>query len=129
MNDVNLLLANNPDFRFVETVFAPYTGDKTYTYKTMLPLEEGDMVIVQTPDREFKVVQVRTVTDPMAIDFDVRISYKLVVAKLDTTQYEAAQALEKNILLEINKSRNAQALANSASVLLPNVDVIKLTRL
>tara|TARA_R110000851_G_scaffold14313_3_gene48477 strand:- start:1839 stop:2114 length:276 start_codon:yes stop_codon:yes gene_type:complete len=44
---------------YVETVFAPYTGNKTYTYKTTdYDAEPGDYFAVQTPNGALQIVKV-----------------------------------------------------------------------
>ena len=43
---------------YVETVFAPYTGTKTYTYKVNEPAVAGDFFAVQTPNGSLQIVKV-----------------------------------------------------------------------
>ena len=132
MNEVNVLLADNENFKFVSAIFAPYTGENTYTYKTMLDLAVDDFVVVDTPSRGFQVVQVRELLSPMEVDFDVDFNYKWIVQKVDTTAYDEARAREKEILQLVNKSKNTRALKQARKDILDNVDeetVAKLSRL
>ena len=45
---------------YIETVFAPYTGTKTYTYKTLEEVTTGDYLAVQTPNGSLAIVKVKT---------------------------------------------------------------------
>ena len=90
-------LYENPSFKFVTTVFAPYTGSREYTYKTLLDLETEDYVVVQTPNGEYKVVQVRTVCEPDEIELNPDIKYKWVIQKLEFEHYDAVLEKEASI--------------------------------
>ena len=132
MNEVNVLLADNEDFKFVEVVFAPYTGNSTYTYKTVLDVQEDDFAVVDTPSKGFQVVQIRKLLSPFEVDFDVKFSYKWLVQKVDTSGYEQAVAKEKEILQLVNKSKNKRAITAAKEAILESTDaeaVAKLVRL
>jgi len=131
MNEVNVLLADREDFKFVAIVFAPYTGTNTYSYKTFLDLTEDDYVVVETPTNGFQVVKVVKVLTPLEINFEVSYNYKWVVAKLDLTAYDEAVELEKEVLSVVNKSKNKRAMADAREAILDgvDVDVKKLVRL
>jgi len=45
---------------YIETVFAPYTGAKTYIYKTVEKVTSGDYLAVQTPNGSLQIVKVKT---------------------------------------------------------------------
>ena len=113
MNEVNVLLADNPEFKFVTVLFAPYTGTKTYTYKTTMPIVEGEFAIVQTPSEDYKVVKVVEVLTPFEINFEVSYNYKWLIQKVDFAPYEASLELEKSVLALVNKSKNKRALAQA----------------
>lgn len=98
------ILSENENFRFISVVFAPYTGTKEYTYKTVLPLEEGDFVVVSTPNSQFQVVQVRAVLNPLEIEVDPRITYKWVVAKVDMAHYDECNEVEAKLSEQLHKA-------------------------
>jgi len=98
------ILSENEKFRFISVVFAPYTGTKEYTYKTVLPLEEGDFVVVSTPNNQFQVVQVREVLDPLEVALDPNVTYKWVVAKVDMTHYDECVEMEKELSAKLRKA-------------------------
>ena len=101
MNIVNLLLAENAAFKFVEVEFFDY-NKKTYHYKTLLDVSVGDQVIVDTPSGEFKCVKVLSVKNVFEIEHYPNAMYKWIVSKLDTTQYEANTAMEKELVMQAN---------------------------
>ena len=133
MNEVNILLADNENFKFATVVFAPYTGTKTYTYKTMLDIQVDDFVVVDTPSNGFQVCQVREVLTPMEVDLEVKFSYKWIVQKVDTEQYDKSVALEKSVRAFVNQSKNKRAIAEAKERILGSIDnpeeVTKLIRL
>lgn len=98
------ILSENENFRFISCVFAPYTGNKEYTYKTVLDLKEDDFVVVQTPSNQYQVVQVRTVLDPLEVEVDSRITYKWVVAKVDMAHYEECVEMEDQLSAKLRKA-------------------------
>ena len=122
MNEVNVLLADREDFKFVECVFAPYTGKQTYTHKTLLKVEVEDFLVVDTPSNGFQVVQVRNVLSPLEVDFDANYEYKWVVCGVDTEAYEKAKELEKSLRKHVNKSKNKRALKNAKEQILEGLD-------
>ena len=107
MNEVNILLATNEKFKFVQVKFQDeHNSQKRYTYKTTEDVEEGDYAIVFTPSNKYEVVKVISVHSPLEVDFEVKYKYKWIVQVLDTDKYESNMALEKSILAEVNKSKN-----------------------
>jgi hypothetical protein len=110
MKAVDIMLSNNENFKFVACVFAPYTGTRSYSYKTMLDLVVGDYVVVDTPSNGFQVVEVVGVV--VAEDFDgPDIAYKWVVCRVDLEQYKECQQLEAAIHKEIHKSKSRSVYA------------------
>lgn len=135
MKDINILLADNEDFKFVVGVFAPYTGQKGYTYKTVLDVEVDDFVIVETPSNGFQIVKVVEVASPFDIDLNSNIKYKWVVDKLDLSHYEKCKEQEKALLQYVNRSKNKQAVEEAKQILVESLgkdageEVKKLIRL
>ena len=111
MNEVNVLLATNEQFKFVLVKFQDEHNDlKLYTYKTTEDVEEGNYAIVFTPSNKYEVVKVVSVHSPLEVDFEVKYSYKWIVQVLDTNKYESNIALEKSILAEVKKSKNKRLI-------------------
>lgn len=129
------ILSENENFRFISVVFAPYTGIKEYTYKTVLPLEEGDYVVVSTPSNQYQVVQVRAVLNPLEINIDPRITYKWVVAKVDMAHYNECVAMEATLSAQLHKAalrKRQQELKNDVMEFLTEEErsaAVKLVRL
>lgn len=98
------ILSENENFRFISVVFPPYTGEKEYTYKTVMPLEVDDYVVVSTPGNKFQVVKVRDVLNPLEVEVDPAITYKWVVAKVDMTHYEECVAMEEQLAEQLRKA-------------------------
>ena len=135
MNEVNVLLADRQDFKFVTAVFAPYTGTKTYTYKTFLDVAEDDFAVVDTPTNGYQVVHIREVLSPLDVNLDVNFEYRWLVSILDTEAYTKAVELEKALRREVNTSKNRRALAQAKADILNGLDTdavertVKLVRL
>jgi uncharacterized protein YbbC (DUF1343 family) len=132
MNEVNILLADKPGFKFVKVVFPPHTGKRSYTYKTLLDINVDDYAVVDTPSNGMQVVKVVDVLQPMEVDFDVKFSYKWLVQKVDTAAYEELQQTEQEMLAVVNKSKNKRAIAEAKEAILEGMedeDIKKLVRL
>lgn len=90
MNEVNLVMAQNPKFKFVNVVFETnrelLKHNKKYSYKTMLDLKEGELVVVKVGE-DFKCVTVveEDVT-AQCIANETR-EWRWVVCRVDTTDY------------------------------------------
>lgn len=112
-NSVDILLMDNPEFKFVSVVFAPYTGKKEYSYKTFFELKEEDFIIVETPSNGLQVVQVRSIIDPADMDFEAGIHYKWVVCPIDLEPYKKAKALEKELRKTVNRSKSKRAMVEA----------------
>lgn len=68
----------------------PESVARIYTYKhRFLDLKKDELLVVQTPNGEYKVVQVVRVDDAPDLDPDSKIEYKWVVQRLNTADYEA----------------------------------------
>ena len=97
MQEINLILSDNPSFKFVQVRFPHENGgsSKPYTYKTHINLEVNDFVIVQSP-YGVKVVQVSKLLSIHEADSNYR--YKWVVQKVDYTDYNYLNENEEHIL-------------------------------
>lgn len=135
MNLVDTFLTDNENFKFVSVVFAPYTGTREYTYKTLLDLQEEDFVVVQTPNNGYQVVQVREVMEPLEAEVQDNINYKWVVQKIDFEDYNACKDMEKQLMKKLKKAearKRQQELRESASTFLSDeerAETAKLVRL
>jgi len=102
MSDLNLLLAEqNENFKIVKVTFP--TNGKQYTYKTVLDLEEGDNVIVDSPNNGFVVVEVGEVIPAIETNLDFGFNVKWIVSKVDTEQYEACIDMERQATKTLNQ--------------------------
>ncbi len=110
-NEINMLLAQNPDFKFVKVTFSP-AATKLYTYKTLENVEIGDQVIVDAPDKGFVAVTVEKVCKLHELELNPHYAYKWVVQKVDTSTYEELVEKENEVKKVINESKTA-ALVNS----------------
>ena len=123
MNEVNVLLADNPNFKFVECVFYPFTGSNTYTYKTLDPaIEEEDFVVVETPSKGFQVVQVRAIKSPLEVNLEEKFEFKWTVQRICTESYEKCKTVEGEIRKVVNTSRNKRGLEEARKAVLEGLD-------
>lgn len=99
MQMTDTVLSENPDFKIVNVVFAPYTGTKSYSYKTLMTdIEVGDKVAVWVKNSELKVVEVVSIMDPLEVDLDPNIRYAWVVQKIDTTHFDQCLEMENKLM-------------------------------
>jgi len=99
MQMTDTVLSENPDFKIVNVVFAPYTGTKSYSYKTLLTdLELGDKVAVWVKNTELKIVEVVSILDPLEVDLDPNIRYAWIVQKIDTTHFDQCLEMENKLM-------------------------------
>ena len=135
MNKLNALFAENENFKFISVVFSPFTGTRTYTYKTTLDVQEGDFVIVDTPNGGLSVVQVKKLNDFTDVNFNVTYGYKWVVQKIDRTDYDELVVKEKQLAKTLNKVTAKKVLHELRTSLLEDMseeeqtEVKALTRL
>jgi len=110
MNTIDLLLAQNKNFKFIGVNFTTFYSDstkplkagKTYYYKTTEDFEIGDDAVVDVHG-ELKIVRI-TELDCM-LDINTNIKYKWIVSKVDKTEYERCQEVEKELTCQINTIR------------------------
>jgi hypothetical protein len=106
MQMTDTVLSENPDFKFVNIVFAPYTSTKSYTYKTLMTdLEPGDKVLVWVKNTELKAVEVVAILDPLEVDLDPTIKYAWVVQKVDTSHFDQCLAMEQKLMETLRLAR------------------------
>lgn len=105
MNKNNVALALLDNVKAVEVVFSPSNG--RYTYMTLLDLEVGDKVVVDTPRSGLVVVTVAKTNADW--DIDARYDYKFIVDKVDTAQYDAVNNAMADVKALIEAERKAQA--------------------
>tara|TARA_R110000824_G_C15233132_1_gene679117 strand:- start:32492 stop:33103 length:612 start_codon:yes stop_codon:yes gene_type:complete len=99
MQMTDTVLSENPDFKIVNIVFAPYTSTKSYSYKTLMTdLEVGDKVAVWVKNQELKIVEVVSIMDPLEVDLDPNIRYAWVVQKIDTAHFDECLAMENKLM-------------------------------
>lgn len=123
MNEVNVLLADNPNFKFVECVFYPFTGVNPYTYKTMNPdIKEDDFVVVDTPSKGFQVVQVRAIKSPLEVNLEAKYEFKWVVQRIDAEDYEKCKTVEAEVRRTVNISKNKRGLEEARKAVLDGLD-------
>ena len=96
---ISLLQANyvTVQVKFVRPAFAPTvpSSNKLYTYKTSLPVVEGDFAVVEVKN-ELTIVKVMKVDTVPQIDVDADYSYKWLVQRVDRTAYDNTLAVEQN---------------------------------
>ena len=88
---------------------------KTYTYKIWLTtgIDVGDKVVVDSTKKGLLVAQVVEVHAAPKIDIDASFTYKWVIQKVDTTQYESQLAKDANfdaVMLEVERTRQREML-------------------
>lgn len=98
MQEVNLILSENPSFKFVAVKFQHDNGkyeSKVYTYKTHEDFEPGDLALVDHFGG-IKTVEVQKVLRPHEVEGQFR--FKWVVQKVDTTRYNELNDGEDQII-------------------------------
>lgn len=87
MNKHYILSLFDPSVRTVSASF--HGGSRSYTYKTTLDFEVGDLALVETPDNGVQAVTIRKVHVTPEIDADSNIDYKWIISKVDLAPYRA----------------------------------------
>lgn len=103
MSNLNLLLAENEDFKIVEVVFN--NSPKVYHYKTTLDVKEDDTVVVDTPSNGLSIVTVKSVTPAIEHDLSFNFKIKWIVSKVDLDYYEQCKELESKLNRKLNQLR------------------------
>ena len=102
MNNLNLLLSENPNFKFVTVTFPNST--KEYTYKTFFDAEPGDTAVVKTNDGNFSCVEIVTVTPAAECDLSFKFQIKWLVQIVDREAYRQAKDIEAKLQSELNRA-------------------------
>lgn len=132
MSTLNIILAANPEFKFVRVQFN--NSPKVYTYKTVLAIEVDDTVVVDTPTSGLTCAKVVEVAKLEEVDLD-RYDYKWIVQKVDLAHYEQVVEMSAQVKKTINDSRRAKIVKEAKQALVDNLgeDVVtqveKLVRL
>jgi len=111
MNPVNILLAKNENFKFVLCVFninQEAKLQKTYTYKTLLDVKEGDLVVAPTQQGTFETIRIVEV----GVDYQGSYDIKWIAAKLETAHLDECKAMEeeiKQLFAEEQKRKKAES--------------------
>ena len=120
MSDLNLFLAENEDFKIVQVNFTK-DATKSYHYKTMLNVEEGDFVVVDTPNNGYQVVEVIEVIPGQECELTFNFNLKWIVQKVETEQYEAAKKMERDAIKVLNKAKYARRRSEMIEDLKDNI--------
>ena len=95
----------------------------SYTFKTDLKLEVGDLVVVETTvTGRFKICTVVEVHKTPQIDLDADFDYKWIAAKVDLDHYAKLNAQEQkfqNALQQVEKARRKAEILNDLTQHLP----------
>ena len=107
MQEVNIIMSQNPAFNFVGVRFIDNDGTlsyKTYYYKTVEELSEGDKVVVAVgPNLRFKVAEIVEVDCMYKVDGSFK--YKWIVQKIDSSTYEDCLKVEQEVSEALVKTR------------------------
>ena len=106
---VNSMLCQNEAFKFVSCKFA--TSATQYTYKTLLDLKVGDMVLVAT-NSGMQAVTVTAMLEVDEVDLNA-YDYKWVAQKIDISHLEACEAKEAE-LVKLIRSKQRQHTSDQA---------------
>ena len=102
MSDLNLFLAEaNENFKIVVVQFP--TSSKKYHYKTVLDIEEGDMIVVDAPSTGFTVLEALEVIPAIETELSYNFQLKWVVSKVDIEHYEACKKMEREATKTLNQ--------------------------
>lgn len=104
MSNANLLIANaNPDFKFVKCCFYDSNGfSKPYQYKTLLDVEIGQQVLVDSPSG-IAIVKVLEVTAAIECEHEHNYDIKWIVDVINRGHYNDCVEMEKGITAKVNK--------------------------
>ena len=122
------LLAENEDFKFAACTFQG--ASVRYTYKTLLDVEVGDFVLVDTASG----VQIVVVRDVLQIeDVDAgAYEYKWIIGKVDWTHMKECEAMEEAVLKKLRAAQRKHIANQALTTMLTDEDadeVKKLVRL
>jgi len=131
MNYLDLVLANDDRFKFVEVSFAEFDKpSKTYTYKSNIELVESDLVVVpigQLDQNIFKTARVIKVMDPFDCDFS--FNTKWIAGLVDLTKYVDTLKYEAEARVIVNKAKAKKAMAEALEEIKLKLDSDELSKL
>lgn len=129
---INLILAENSNFKFVKVVFD--SNSREYTYKTTLDVNVDDFCVVNV-NNQFKIVKVAEVLSPDEYHESGAFEIKWIVSAFSTEYYKACINLEKDISKRLttvtHKKKREAAMAELKSAVGEEAvtEVTKLVRL
>jgi len=117
MNTTNVVSALQENFNTVEIVYRG-SNQNTYTFKTDIPLEVDDLVVVPSvKEHDCDVAIVTKVHATPQIDFNVNYIYKWVMCKIDMEQYNARMEKEESLQQELMRLEFTKAKESVTSML------------
>lgn len=121
--DKNIAALLRTDTRTVEVLL--YTDStrapKAYTYVTDLDLQVNDKVVVDA-NGEYKLAEIAAVHDGVNIEPNSSMQYKWIISKVDTTQYDANMAKNKEIEQMVGKNYQQNLRRGFAEQILNGMD-------
>lgn len=96
MNQENIILMQNPDFKFVGVVYLNKNTDETrvYIYKTLDAIELDETVLVKVNNY---IVQAKVVEFPKHTSISSSVNYQWVYSRIDTRMHDSGIALEEKV--------------------------------
>lgn len=127
---ISLLQTGYTTIQVVYDLSANPINIRAYTFKTVLDLEEGDLVVVPHSSGDMKIVRVVAVHAEPKIDLEADFDYAWTICKVDTSEYEKileaeSQAKTQLVKLEQQKLR-AHALEGLQSLYGDDVKAIEM---
>lgn len=102
MSDLNLFLAEaNENFKIVVVQFP--SSSKKYSYKTVLDIQEGDLVVVDAPSTGYTVLEAVEVIPAIETELTHNFQLKWVVDKVNLTHYEECKQMEREATKTLNQ--------------------------
>ena len=121
--DKNIAALLRTDTRTVEVLL--YTDStrapKAYTYVTDLDLQVNDKVVVDA-NGEYKLAEIAAVHDGVNIEPNSNVQYKWIISKVDTAQYDANMAKNKEIEQMVGKNYQQNLRRGFAEQILNGMD-------
>lgn len=130
MNELNLLLAQNPNFKIVEVKFNE--NSKNYAYKTFEDFEVGDTAIVDSPYNGLVTVEIVKVHTFSEYGQDFKL--KWIIQKVCTENYERIITMENKLsekLSELKAARLAREFKETLALMVGDdsaQELIELTK-
>lgn len=106
MQDLSAVLFGE-ELYAVSVVF-PNALNRTYDYKSVVPYQEGDQVVVDTPSNGLQVVKVTACSKGLPLDVDFA-KYKWIVGRVDMAEYKRLIEAESNFIKQAKENAKRQA--------------------